>query len=728
MSCAACASSVEATTNNMQGVVHAEVNYATQALKVNYDPELLNLDDLKHAIQAVGYDIILDQTNAKEQQAEFQLRNYQKLKLNLIWASLLSTPIIVLSMFFMNVSVASYVMLALTVPVLFVFGRNFFINAFKQARHHKANMDTLVALSTGIAFLYSLFNTIFPDYWHTRGLHPHVYYESSVVIIVFVMLGKLLEEKAKSNTTSAITKLIGLQPTNVIRIDGNNTTEVPLADILVNDCVLVRAGEKIPVDGKLYEGQSYVDESMLSGEPVAVLKQPQDTVFAGTINQQGSFKMIAGKVGATTLLAGIIKMVQEAQGSKAPVQKLVDQIAGIFVPVVLGIAILTLASWYIFDRPHAFSEGLMATISVLVIACPCALGLATPTAIMVGIGIGAENGILIKDAVALENGYKVDTIVLDKTGTLTLGKPVVTDFIWASPSASNHKHYNTMLYALERGSEHPLAGAILTFLKQGQIEELKLTDFESITGRGVAAQHHNYSYRAGNSMYMKMHGIGIDPEISLKAEGFQQEAKTLVYFAENTVVIALIAIADQIKHSAADSVEQFRKMGIDLHILSGDHESSVISIASKLGITNHRSGMLPAEKATYIKQLQTEGKTVAMVGDGINDSLALAQSNLSIAMGQGSAIAMDVASITLISSDPSHIIKALRLSKNTVNAIRQNLFWAFIYNLIGIPLAAGILYPVNGFLLNPMIAGAAMALSSVSVVLNSLRLKTSAFK
>ena len=722
MNCAGCASSIEAIARDQNGTIHADVNYANQSLKLTYDPNLISLIQLQHAIQSGGYDLIIDQNNAKGKQDESNLKSYQKQKRNLIFSTILTIPIVLLGMFFMEFPHANYIMLFLTLPVIVVFGRSFFINAYKQAVHNHANMDTLVALSTGIAFLFSLFNTIAPSYWHSKGIHPHVYFESSAVIIVFVMLGKLLEEKAKSKTSTAVKKLIGLQPKMANRVTYNGTEEVPLEAIKIRDLILVRPGEKIPVDGTVYDGYSYVDESMLSGEPIAVLKQVGSSVLAGTINQKGSFKIIANQIAEQTLLAGIIKAVQEAQGSKAPIQKLADKIAGIFVPIVLAIALLTFLAWLLLDSQHALTEGLMSTVSVLVIACPCALGLATPTAIIVGMGKAAENGILVKDATALENSYKVNTVVFDKTGTLTLGRPEVTDFIWTKSSIDQAELKNVLL-SLEQNSEHPLASALQVYLQNQSSRIVKIESFESLTGKGVIADYNNDGYSVGNLQLMDDYGVSIDSEISINVNTLQNQAKTVIYFAKNKDLVAIIAISDPLKESSTTGIQDLRARGIELYILSGDHEATVKSIASRLGIVDYKAGVLPSQKADFIKQLQDKGKNVAMVGDGINDSQALAQADLSIAMGTGSAIAIDVANITFISSDLSNIAKALKLSKNTVSIIKQNLFWAFIYNVIGIPIAAGILYPINGFLLNPMIAGAAMALSSVSVVLNSLRLK-----
>jgi len=725
MTCAACAVSVESMIGSQLGVDKAEVNYATQSVKVWYHPEQVQPQAFQKVVQSIGYDLILDTESGKEKQEEVQRGNYEALKKRMIAAAILTLPVVTIGMFFMDISYANYYMLALTTPVLFVFGKNFFINAFKQARHGRANMDTLVALSTGIAYLFSAFNTFYPEFWHRRGLHPHVYFEAAAVVIVFIMLGKLLEERAKSNTSSAIKKLIGLQPKTVLVVTEGGEKEIPLSNVHIGDQILVRSGEKIPVDGEVYQGSSYVDESMISGEPVAVAKNKGDKVFAGTINQKGSFRFLAEKVGGETMLAQIIKMVQDAQGSKAPVQKLVDKIAGIFVPVVIGIALVTLLIWVIAGGQNAFTQGMLAMVTVLVIACPCALGLATPTAIMVGIGKGAESGILIKDAEALELGHKVNAVVLDKTGTLTKGKPEVTELVWQNGLVQDKKTLIKILFALEQQSEHPLAEAIVRYLKDENTGAVQMDEFESLTGKGVQAEFENKTYWAGSHKILKDQHIPVSDSLQQKVGDLQQQAKTVIYFADKNQVLAIVAIADQIKEGSAKAVTELINQGIAVYMLTGDNHQTAAAVALQAGITEFKAEVLPSDKAEFVKKLQSQGKVVAMIGDGINDSQALAQADVSIAMGKGSDIAIDVAKITLVSSDLMQVPKALRLSKLTVRTIRQNLFWAFIYNLIGIPIAAGILYPVNGFLLNPMIAGAAMALSSVSVVSNSLRLKFS---
>jgi Cu2+-exporting ATPase len=716
MTCAACASSVENVLNKQEGVLECAVNFANETAQITFNTAQTSPEALKKSVQAVGYDLILDTANAQVKQAELKTAHVQSLKNNVVWASILTAPVVVIGMFFMEMPYANWIMLALTTPVLALFGKSFFINAWKQASHGQSNMDTLVALSTGIAYLFSLFNTIYPEFWHSRGLHPHVYFEAAAVVIVFIMLGKLLEEKAKANTSSAIKKLMGLQPHTVWIIENGEEKEVELAQVRIGDRIIVKPGDKIAVDGKVLSGTSFVDESMLSGEPIPVEKTKGAKVFAGTVNQQGSFRFIAEKIGGETLLAGIIQMVQNAQGSKAPIQKLTDKIAGIFVPIVIGIAILTFLAWFILGGENALSQGLLAAVTVLVIACPCALGLATPTAIMVGVGKGAENGILIKDAESLELAHRVNAIILDKTGTITEGKPTLTDSFWVE----NHETQKSILLAIESQSAHPLAEAVVNHLKMEGIKTRLVQQFENVTGRGVKATVEGENYYVGSPVWMTERQLSLSES---PIEKWQLEAKTVIVFANETKVIAAFGITDPIKETSAKAIEELQNQGIEVYMLTGDNVQTAQQVAKQVGINHFKAQVLPSDKAAFVEELQRTGKVVAMVGDGINDSHALATADVSIAMGRGSDIAMDVAKMTLISGDLHKIAQAIRLSKWTVAAIHQNLFWAFIYNLIGIPLAAGVLYPLNGFLLNPMIAGAAMALSSVSVVGNSLRLK-----
>lgn len=719
MTCASCAVSVESMLKSQAGVVNASVNYANAKVLVEFIPSLVKVESLKKAVQSVGYDILIEDTASSDDTVEqIQKEKFSKLKKKTYWALALSVPVVVIGMFFMDMPFANEIMWVLSSPVLFWLGRDFYINAWKQAKHRSANMDTLVALSTAVAYIFSVFNTLFPQFWHERGLHAHVYFEAASVIIGFILLGKLLEEKAKGNTSSAIKKLMGLQPKTVtIMHDGGHQMEIPIEQVEIGNTIVVKPGEQIAVDGTVIHGNSYVDESMLSGEPIPILKNENDNVFAGTINQKGSFQFKADKVGSETMLAHIIKMVQDAQGSKAPVQKLVDKIAGIFVPIVIVIAIASFIVWNIFGGDNGFTQGLLALITVLVIACPCALGLATPTAIMVGVGKGAEKGILIKDAESLELAKKVNTVILDKTGTITEGKPIVTNDFWTDDNTV----LKQMLFSIEKQSEHPLADAVVTHLKNQNT--ISIAQFESITGKGAKAEIDGETYFIGNKRLIEENKILIENAVDEKANQWGNEAKTVIWFANTKKIIAILAIADQIKASSKKAIEELQQSGIEVYMLTGDNEMTAKAVSEKVGIKNYKAEVLPEDKAGFVKLLQEQGKIVAMVGDGINDSSALAQADVSIAMGKGSDIAMDVAKMTIISSDLTKIPEAIRLSKSTVRTIKQNLFWAFIYNLIGIPIAAGILYPINGFLLNPMIAGAAMALSSVSVVSNSIWLK-----
>ncbi len=719
MSCASCANSTQNIVSAQQGVVNAEVNYGTGNLVVEYLPNITDAAKLQKAVQGGGYDLLVEAENLQQQTLEtIHAEKFKKLKNKTTGAILLSLPVVIIGMFFMNIPYANEIMWLFSTPVVLWLGRDFFVNAWKQARHRSANMDTLVALSTGIAYLFSVFNMLFPEFWHQRGLHAHVYFEAAAVIITFILLGRLLEEKAKGNTSSAIKKLMGLQPKMVTVIQpGETELQTPIEALNINDTILVKPGEKIAVDGLVISGSSYVDESMLSGEPLPVLKKEDEKVFAGTINQKGSFRFKATKVGKDTLLAQIIKMVQDAQGSKAPVQKLVDKIAGIFVPLVIGIAILTFILWAVLGGDNGLVQGLLAAITVLVIACPCALGLATPTAIMVGVGKGAEKGILIKDAESLELAKNVDAIILDKTGTITEGKPEVTGIQWFD----NEDSTKNILVSIEKQSEHPLADAVVKHF--GETPAVPLLNFASITGKGAKADYKEETWFVGNKKLLAENNIVITEALQQQADEWGKQAKTVIWFSNSKQALAVLAISDKIKETSVQAIRELQGMGIELYMLTGDNEATAQAIASQTGIGHYKAGVLPQHKADFVKELQQQGKTVAMVGDGINDSTALATADVSIAMGKGSDIAMDVAKMTIISSDLTKIPQAIQLSKQTVATIRQNLFWAFIYNLIGIPVAAGILYPVNGFLLNPMIAGAAMAMSSVSVVTNSLRLK-----
>ena len=721
LGCAACAARVNKVLNSCEGVEEANVNYASATALVSYDDSKCSPEALRKAVEEAGYGLITDVENEEEAAEAERLRQYRALRRQTVGAVIGALPVFVLSMFFMDLRWGQWVTFVLATVVVFVFGRRFFVNTVRQLRHGAVNMDTLVASSTGVAWLFSTFNLLFPEFWLSRGIEPHLYFEAAGVIIAFILIGRLLEARAKRKTTGAIRALMGLQPKTVtVLADDGSWKEVPIQWARPGDTIMVRPGERVAVDGTVLSGESYVDESMLSGEPVPVLKQPESKVFAGTINQKGSFRFRADKTGGDTMLSQIIRMVQDAQGSKAPVQNLVDRVAAVFVPIIISIAVLVFAAWWIFAPQDGFVHGLLCMVTVLIIACPCALGLATPTAIIVGIGKGAGYGILIKDAASLEVARRVDTVVVDKTGTLTEGRPEVVDQYWLPGTES----LRPVLTALESISEHPLAEAVVKAMALPDVPSAEVSSFENIPGKGVRGACGGITYFAGNLDLLRANGIEPSAELLSRSEAWLREARTVIWFADSSRALAAVAVTDRIRPTSVEAVARLTGMGIRTVMLTGDNEASAAAVARAAGITEFRAGVLPQDKALYVKQLQAEGHKVAMAGDGINDSAALAQADLSIAMGGGSDIAIDTAMITILSSDLMKIPEAIRLSHLTIRTIRQNLFWAFIYNIIAIPIAAGVLYPVNGFLLNPMIGGAAMALSSVSVVGNSLRLRS----
>ena len=747
MTCASCVAHVEKALNATPGVQHASVNLATNTALVEYQPDMVDDGGLRTAVRDSGYDLILgEEESAAEDQEEDQRRRLSALKQRLRWAIGLCVPLMVVGMGFMHAPWSPWVQLALATPVVFVIGRGFFINAWKQARHRSANMDTLVALSTGTAWLFSLFNTLLPSFWTARGVVPHVYYESAAVVITFILLGKFLEERAKAGTSSSIRKLMGLRPGTVLREDAQGRPqETPIAEVNVDDVLVLRPGERIAVDGVVIDGESHVDESTITGEPVPVAKTSGARVLAGTLNQRGSFRMRAQQVGQATLLAQIVRAVQQAQGSKAPVQQLVDKVAAVFVPIVIALAVLSAVLWWTLGGEHAFTQGLLSLVTVLVIACPCALGLATPTAIMAGMGKGAEHGILIKDAESLERARNLTAVVFDKTGTLTEGRPDVVEAVGLDDAEAA-----AALLAIESRSEHPLGEAVVRYLREGgwelangewkkpeQRKEApftnshspftsafaRISNFENLTGKGVKAEVNGTTWIVGNRRLMEEHGILIEADDRAHEQRWQNAAHTVVWLADAERIRAAVAIADRIKPSAAPAIAQLKAAGIKVYMQTGDSRRTAQAVGKAVGIDDLRSEVLPKDKGAFVEGLRKMGHVVAMVGDGVNDSEALAKADVGIAMGKGSDIAMDVAPMTLFSSDLRAVPRAIDLSRRTVRVIRQNLFWAFIYNVIGIPIAAGALVPINGFTLDPMLAGAAMALSSVSVVTNSLRLR-----
>ena len=719
MHCAACANNVEKIVKKQEGVEDASVNLAAAVLTVDFNSDVVSPEQLKDAVMKIGFDLIIDEDNSMEEQEEAEHSYYEQLQRKTVVAWIFALPVAFMGMFFMDFPGINWWMLVLSLPVLFYSGHAFYVNAWKQAKHFTSNMDTLVALSTSIAFLFSLFNTLYPRFWYEQGLEPHVYYEAATVIIAFVLVGKLREEKAKGKTSMAIRKLMGLQPKTARILRDGKEEDILISELKKGDKVSVRPGERVPVDGLIVEGDTFIDESMISGEPIPVEKKLNDKVLAGTINQNGAFVMSAEKVGRETVLAQIIRMVQEAQGSKAPVQRIVDKVTAVFVPTVLAIAILTFIVWMIVGGVDDFSYAMLSAVSVLVIACPCALGLATPTALMVGIGKGAEAHILIKDAVALEQMRKVDTVVLDKTGTVTEGRPTVTGWLHDAGWVNEHKG---ILYAAELKSEHPLALAIVEELKKDGNKPAIIDSFESRTGRGIVVTRGGKTYWAGSHRLLNDFGAKVSDLLKSMVEEYERSGKSLVYFGEESTLLAVIVISDKVKPTSIQAVKQMQAEGKYVVLLTGDGHLTAQNVAGEINANRFIAEALPDDKENVIKELQREGRVVAMVGDGINDSQALARADVSIAMGKGTDIAMDVAMVTLMTSDLLLLPKAFKLSRKTVRLIHQNLFWAFIYNLIGIPIAAGILFPMYGILLNPMIASAAMACSSVSVVLNSLSL------
>jgi P-type Cu2+ transporter len=710
MACASCAVSVETMIASLPGVTNASVNYAGANVYVTYNPEVVSPADFARSVESIGYGLIIEDDDLSEKLEDIEFKHFRQLKRKLIVAGIFAIPVFILSMFhIIHFENKNLILLILSLPVILFSGSEFYINAWKQARHGMVNMDTLVALSTGIAFIFSFINTVFPSIFLNSGLQPHVYFESATVIIAFILIGKFLEERSKSKASSVIRSLMGLQPKKLTVTRNGTEMEIPLSLVAPNDQVMVRPGDRIPVDGVVETGNSYIDESMISGEPLPVFKSEGANVFAGTLNINGSIILIASKTGRNTLLAGIIAMVQEALSAKPPIQKLADKIASVFVPIVLVLAAITFIIWWIAGPQPSLTFAFLTTISVLIIACPCALGLATPTALMAGIGRSATQGILIRNAENLETACKITAVIFDKTGTLTTGKPTVTKSNWLK----NDPILRQMLYSIEKQSAHPLAYAISSLFENMQM--LTPDFFEDIPGKGIKANYKGFKCMAGNTTLMAENDITLP-------DGFNDDENS-VFYACNGEIVAGFSIEDKIRENSLEAVSKLRKEGIEVFMLTGDKYSSAAKMAEKAGITKFFAGVLPAEKNQFVKDLKLQGYKVAMVGDGINDSAAMAEADLGIAMSGGSDIAIDSAGIILMNGDLRSVAQAIRLSKATVRIIRQNFFWAFFYNIIAIPIAAGVLYPFAGFLLSPMIAGAAMAMSSVTVVMNSLRLK-----
>ncbi|MEB3343428.1 heavy metal translocating P-type ATPase [Okeania sp.] len=740
MSCAGCANKVEKAITNVPGVAECQVNFAMAQATVKYNSHQTNLHKIQQSVTNIGFEATpLQQTiNLAEKERENR-RLEQEMTNKVIFGGVISGILIIGSLPMMtglNIPWIpiwlhnSWLQLILTTPVMFWCGISFFIAAFKGLKNYSVDMNTLVALGTGAAYLYSLFPTFFPDFFTRQGLNPDVYYEAAAVIITLILLGRLLEHRARKQTSAAIEKLIGLQAKTARVIREEKEIDIPIEQVKIGDLIVVRPGEKIPVDGIIKKGNSTVDESMVTGESLPVEKQSGDEVIGATINKTGSFKFEASRIGKDTVLAQIIKLVQQAQSSKAPIQKLADMVISWFVPVVMGIAIATFFIW--FSLTGNLTMSLITTVSVLIIACPCALGLATPTSVMVATGKGAENGILIKGADSLEVAHQVQAIILDKTGTLTEGKPKVTNYI-TTQGIGNENEINLLKIAaaVERKSEHPLAEAIVEYA-QTQGIEFPLAEpekFEAISGMGVEGIVSDKLVQIGTFRWMNKLGIEIS-NFQTNQNKLEADGKTTAWIAVDGKIEGIFGIADTLKSSSKKVVQTLQKMGIEVVMLTGDNRQTAEVIAAEVGINRIFAEVLPEQKAETVKNLQLEKKKrtdnhqiVAMVGDGINDAPALAQADVGIAIGTGTDVAIAASDITLISGDLSGIITAIKLSRATMRNIQQNLFFAFIYNVLGIPIAAGILYPLTGWLLNPIIAGGAMAFSSVSVVTNALRLR-----
>jgi len=724
MSCAMCAKNVETTLSSLEGVQEARVNFADSSVQVAFHPVQVQPQQMKQAIDEIGYKLVIEKDELTPEKIEArEAQHLKKARQKMLGALLLAAPVFVLAMFLPNFPYANYIMLIMTIPVLGWFGRDFFIVAWKQLKKGTTNMDTLVALGTGSAFLFSTFNTFFPEFLRQRGLTPHVYFEAAVVIVALILLGRFFEERAKSRTSDSLKKLIGLQAKKARVIREDEEVEIPIDQVQAGDKLRIKPGEKIPVDGIIRSGSSTIDESMLTGEPVPVEKAKEDKVIGATLNKTGSFTMEAQKVGAQTMLAQIINLVKEAQNSKAPVQKLADKIASIFVPTVIIIALISAGIWYFVGPDPQLTHAFVILVTVLIISCPCALGLATPTAIMVGIGKGAEQGILIKDASSLEKARNLDVVVVDKTGTITKGAPELQEWNWHETAHIDKTQLMQLVLGIENQSEHPYADAITKYLRAQKVQPFEVEDFNSLTGRGVEATYQEYKLLIGNERLLQEQDVTMPEELRKQTHETQAHGITTIFIAYNLQLTAHLAIADPIKKNSKDAVAHLHKMGIEVHMLTGDNKGTAAYIAKQAGIDKVQAEVMPEDKLAYVKQLQRNGKQVAMVGDGINDSPALAQAEIGMAMGQGTDVAIESADITLVRGDLKKITEAIRLSSRTYQTIKENLFWAFFYNIIAIPVAAGALYPINGFMLNPMIAGGAMAFSSISVVLNSLRLK-----
>ncbi|MEI6564063.1 MAG: heavy metal translocating P-type ATPase [bacterium] len=728
MHCASCVSRIERRLSALNGVIRASVNLATEKATVEYTSGTVSLEIIKRTLEGLGYVVreVEAQETARSQDREKIAREAvtRKLLVKTVVCACLSFPILLGSFHgLLPWHMPPVILFLFATPVQFWGGWQFYTGAISAARNKTTDMSTLIAMGSSAAYFYSLALILFPDFFQrTSVASPLFYFDTSSVIVTLILFGRFLEVRARGRTSDAIRRLIGLQARTARTVCDGVETDIPVERVAVGAIIVVRPGERIPVDGVVIEGQSAVDEAMLTGEPFPVTKQVGDEVIGATINKTGSFRFRASRVGKDTTLAQIIKLVEVAQGSKAPIQRLADVVAGYFVPVVIGIAVFTFLIWYGFGPAPVFNNALLSFVAVLIIACPCALGLATPTAIMVGTGKGAENGVLIKSGVALERAEKVTVVILDKTGTLTEGRPIVTDIIPLGQQSPDELLRLTA--SAERVSEHPLGMALVKAAEERGFQLVQPTDFKATPGFGIEARVDDQAVRVGSARFISERITqGID-QLSVRGEALQSEGKTLVYVAVDRRPVGMVAIADTLKPHSREAVDCLRRMGLKITMLTGDNRQTAESIARHAGIDCVISEVYPEQKAAEVKKLQDQGNIVVMVGDGINDAPALAQADIGIAVGTGTDVAMETADITLIKGDLRAVVTAISLSKATMHTIRQNLFWAFFYNTVLIPVAAGVLYPVLGQRLDPMWAAAAMALSSVSVISNSLRLRT----
>ncbi|MHB9064510.1 MAG: heavy metal translocating P-type ATPase [Pirellulaceae bacterium] len=733
---------MEKHLQSVRGVVAADFNLGTMEVRVEYLPGAIDIRQLKSQIETFGYRVAetpaeSDDVNAEDTEQRLREAELRELRRKFWIAAILSLPVLVIAMSHGRIALLAFagvnwLQLVLTTPVVMYCGAQFYRGAWAALRHRAADMNTLIAVGTGAAYLYSVAATIAPGMFlhaaagsaaeHAESGMVPVYFEAASVIIALILLGRMLESRAKGRTGEAIRRLVGLQAKTARVVREGVETDIPAEEVVPGDLVLVRPGEKLPVDGRVEEGSSAVDESMLTGESLPVEKKPGDEVFGATINRTGSFRFRATKVGRDTALQQIVRLVQEAQGSKAPIARLADVVSGIFTPIVLCIAIGTFVVWFVAAAPEVrFTVALVNFVSVLIIACPCALGLATPTAIMVGTGRGAEQGVLIKGGEALENTYKLQTLVLDKTGTITRGEPALTD-LW-SLGGTDERELVRLAASAERGSEHPLGEAIVRAASDRGIGLAEPSEFNAVAGHGIEVQVERKQILLGNAKLMRDRGVSLEGSAESHSATLASAGKTPMFVAVDGRLAGIIAVADPIKPESKEAVESLRRMGLEIVMMTGDNRRTADAVARQVGIERVFAEILPQGKADQVKRLQRERKIVGMVGDGINDAPALAQADIGIAIGSGTDVAIEASDITLIRGDLRGVVTAIALSRATIRTIRQNLFWAFVYNVIGIPIAAGVLYPLFGWLLSPILASAAMSFSSVSVVINSLRLR-----